>query len=54
MVEPEGKTCTIVVAIKETTGYEYVETVAPPQQTMSSIPPVARPVAAVTDDDLPF
>jgi hypothetical protein len=54
MVEPEGKACTIVVAIKETTGYEYVETVAPPQQTMSSIPPVARPVAAGTDDDLPF
>ena len=29
-VEPEGKPCTIIVAIKDATGYEYVETVAPP------------------------
>jgi hypothetical protein len=29
LIAPEGKPCTIIVAIKETTGYEYVENVAP-------------------------
>jgi len=36
-VEPEGKLCTIIVAIKETTGYEYVETVTAP--TASAVAP---------------
>jgi hypothetical protein len=54
MVEPEGKACTIVVAIKETTGYEYVETVAPPAPQATSSVPAAVPVAATGDDDLPF
>ena len=34
IVEPEGRPCTIIVAIKETTGYEYVETVAPAASPM--------------------
>jgi len=36
IVEPEGRPCTIIVAIKETTGYEYVETVAPPATPTTS------------------
>jgi hypothetical protein len=43
-LEPVGQRCTIIVALKETTGYEYVETVAPPQGAA----PAARTPAAET------
>jgi hypothetical protein len=32
-VEPVGQRCTIIVALKDETGYEYVETVAAPDGT---------------------
>lgn len=38
IVEPVGRPCTIIVAIKDTTGYEYVETVAPPQDAAPPSP----------------
>jgi hypothetical protein len=36
-IAPEGLPCTIIVAIKDTTGYEYVETVAPPTEAPSRV-----------------
>ncbi len=59
LVEPEGKACTIIVAIKETTGYEYVETVAPPsaQSTADALRQATGHAAAVhaqQEGDLPF
>lgn len=67
VVSPEGLPCTIIVAIKETTGYEYVETVAAATTTPAEAPqaPVAVGVAPEategnttpemdTGDDLPF
>ena len=62
IVEPEGRPCTIIVAIKETTGYEYVETVAPAASPMG-LPAATDKAAAIharqegdTDPtgDLPF
>ena len=62
-VAPEGMPCTIIVAIKETTGYEYVETVAPPATpadssvTITATNTAAAIHAAQEDDptsDLPF
>jgi hypothetical protein len=56
-VEVEGLPCTVIVAIKETTGYEYVETVAPPAVAPSVTPtPVAAPGPPVDPlaGDLPF
>jgi hypothetical protein len=52
LVEPEGKACTIIVAIKETTGYEYVETVAPPALTGAQN--AAQQHAIQEGDELPF
>jgi len=58
--DPTGMACTVIVAIKETTGYEYVETVAPPAASPTTPvgAPVTAPAPAVaaegTDDDLPF
>ena len=48
VVEPIGQRCTIIVAIKDTTGYEYVETVAAPDDSNrpTSHPPVAETVQA--------
>ncbi len=54
LVEPEGKPCTIIVAIKETTGYEYVETVAPPAAPLSGAQNAAQQHAAQEGDELPF
>jgi len=54
-VEPIGRPCTIIVAIKDTTGYEYVETVAP--ATGPAVVSPVRPLveAPTTEDDpLPF
>lgn len=46
-VEPVGMRCTIIVATKDTTGYEYVETVAPPDATNkpAHFAPVAETIA---------
>jgi hypothetical protein len=62
-VEPIGKACTIIVSLKATSGYEYVETVAAPEIAPASSP--VRPLQEATDraeaihaaqegDDLPF
>jgi len=47
-VEPVGQACTIIVALKETTGYEYVETVAPPTEA-----PATSPVKPLTATETP-
>jgi hypothetical protein len=58
--DPVGLPCTVIVAIKETTGYEYVETVAPPAVAQTAAPaPVAAPGPSETvvdplAGDLPF
>jgi hypothetical protein len=59
IVEPEGRPCTIIVAIKETTGYEYVETVAPPAtpttaEALRAATGHAEAVHAAQEGDLPF
>ncbi len=54
LVEPEGKPCTIIVAIKETTGYEYVETVAPPAAPQTGAQKAEAIHAAQEGDELPF
>lgn len=51
VIDPIGKACTIVVAIKDTTGYEYVETVAAPMQAPAQSP--VRP-NAVQDPTAPL
>lgn len=54
-VDPVGKPCTVIVAIKETTGYEYVETVAPPSVVSTvTAPVVAEAPEPSPDDPLPF
>ena len=50
-VDPVGKPCTIIVAIKDTTGYEYVETVAPSQEAAAASP--VRPVYEGMEQDEP-
>ena len=52
-VEPEGKPCTIIVAIKDTTGYEYVETVTAPMSKPVDAGALVAAQAAPTGD-LPF
>ncbi len=61
MVAPEGKRCTIVVAIKDATGYEFVETVAPPSDDLKAATDHAEAVhkdqerdSASDTDALPF
>jgi hypothetical protein len=52
VIEPVGQRCTIVVAIKDTTGYEYVETIAAP--AADNKPQAAPPVIeTVTADEAP-
>jgi len=53
MAAPEGMPCTIVVAIKDTTGYEYVETVTPPAEAAPvSVAPTSP--QGIVEGDLPF
>lgn len=58
IAEPEGKPCTVIVAIKDTTGYEYVETVAAPAggATVPAEAPTMPATAPVPVEagDLPF
>lgn len=56
-VAPEGLPCTIIVAIKDTTGYEFVETVAPPAGPTKTLTPAQNAEqqhAAQEGDELPF
>ncbi len=51
LIAPEGRPCTVIVAIKETTGYEYVETVSAPATTAAG---ASAQHALQEGDDLPF
>ena len=62
-VEPIGQRCTVIVGIKDTTGYEYVETVAAPTGPAKASPVkplkeltenAAKQHAAQEGDELPF
>lgn len=60
LVEPVGKPCTILVAVKDTTGYEFVEMVAAPEQPAprSPVKPSVVPEPSVATEaeteGLPF
>ncbi len=47
-VEPIGRACTIIVSLKATSGYEYVETVAAPEIPAAASP--VKPLAEATDN----
>jgi hypothetical protein len=51
LVAPEGLPCTVIVAIKETTGYEYVENVAPASPIA---PPTSGGTPATVTSEKPF
>jgi hypothetical protein len=53
LVEPVGKACTILVAVKDTTGYEFVEAVAAPEQAPAKSPVKPAVPAAPADEPEP-